>query len=291
MPKIIKNKKGLALVAAIMLIVFVSITVLRLSTFIVQWFKQLDTDQINNGCLYLAQAGIQDAIYKVRSSYLSPATTYGSFTTEQSADIDGAGGTYRRGVSTLSPTLAGAADLLMVNTATSTISTTTVTGARYQNATGTAFPITINKIKVEWVKTGTVVYFRQLKLNNTTVFTSAANNVSGYEADITDKTYNTAAFSTTANSVIFSATVASGLTSIDLTYTMTDGSSKKVRIYPASSSNQFSICSTGKVAGSNIYRTIKATYDLTTTATPAAANLTTAKIMDIEEIDAAVNSP
>ena len=72
---------------------------------------------------------------------------------------------------------------------------------------------------------------------------------------------------------------------------MSDGSSKKVRIYPASNSCQFSICSTGKVAGSNIYRTIKVTYDLTNTATPAASNLTTAKVVNVQEINAEVTSP
>ncbi len=284
------KNKGIALIAAIMLIVFVSASVLGLSVFIGGWIRQINSDLINTKCLYLAQAGAQDAIYEVRSSFLSPATTYGSFTTGLSTVATGE--TYRRGVSA-NTALAGAADFFMADVSTSTISTTTVTGAQYQKATSSATPVvTINQIKVEWVKTGSVVYFRQLKLNNVTVFTSAANNVSGYVATLSPAvTYSNTSFSTTANSVIFSATVASGLTSIDLTYIMSDGSSKKVRIYPASNSCQFSICSTGKVAGSNIYRTIKVTYDLTNTATPAASNLTTAKVVNVQEINAEVTSP
>ena len=279
------KNKGIALIAAIMLIVFVSASVLGLSVFIGGWIRQINSDLINTKCLYLAQAGAQDAIYEVRSSFLSPATTYGSFTTGLSTVATNE--TYRRGVSA-NTALAGAADFFMTDVSTSTISTTTVTGAQYQKATSSATPVvTIAQMKIEWVKTGGVVYFRQLKLNNVTVFTSAANNVSGYTAVLTTPTtYSTTNFSTLANSVIFSATVASGLTSLDVTYIMTDGSSKKVRLYPASNSCQFSISSTGKVAGSNIYRTIKATYDLMPT-----TYATTSKVVDIDEINTEITSP
>lgn len=283
------KNKGIALIAAIMLIVFVSIAVLGLSVFIGGWIRQINSDLINTKCLYLAQAGVQDAIYEVRSSFLSPATTYGSFTTGLSTVATGE--TYRRGVSA-NTALAGAADFLMVDTSTSTISTATITGAQYQKATSSATPVvTITKMKIEWVKTGTARFFRQIALNNVTVYTSAANNVSGFNAVLsTPVTYSNTSFSTLANNIVFSGSM-SGLTWLDVTYTMSDGSSKKVRLYPATNSCQFSISSTGKVAGSNIYRTIKVTYDLTNTATPAAANLTTAKVVNVQEIDAEVTSP
>jgi hypothetical protein len=133
----IKKNKGIALVAAIMLIVFISIVVLGLTTFIVQWFSQLNADQINSKCLYLAQAGIQDAIYKVRSTYLNPSTTYGTYTTGLST-VD-TGETYRRG--------GAAADFLMVNTVTSTLSSATISDARYQKATSSALPaMTIDRM-------------------------------------------------------------------------------------------------------------------------------------------------
>lgn len=220
----------------------------------------------------------------MRSTYLNPSTTYGSYTTGLSTVATGE--TYRRGVSSANTALAGAVDFLMVNTVTSTISTATITGARYQKATSSASPVvTIDKMKIEWVKTATPRYFRQIALNGVTVFTSAANNVSGFVADITNTTYSTTSFSTLANNIVFSGAM-TGLTWLDVTYTMTDGSTKKVRLYPASNSCKFSISSTGKVAGSNIYRTIKATYDLMPT-----TYATTSKIVDIDEINTEITSP
>lgn len=280
----IKKRKGLVLIAAIMLIVFVSIAVLGLAVFIVQWFKQLSTDQIRAKCLYLAQAGIQDAIYRVRSTYLKPGTTYGSYATGLTpVDI---GETYCRGVSFPNPALAGAADFLMVNTVTSILAGAAVSGAKYQKATSSALPVvTIDRMIIEWVKTGAVRYLRQITLNGVNVFTSVANNVSGYNADITNTTYSTTNYSVLTNSLTFSGSM-TGLTWLDVTYIMTDGSSKKVRLYPASNSCQFAVNSTGKVASSNIYRTIKATYDLMPT-----TYATTSRIVDIDEINAEVTPP
>jgi hypothetical protein len=277
----IKKNKGIALIAAIMLIVFISIAVLGLSVFIVGWIKQIDADLISTKCLYLAQAGIHDAIYKVRFTYLNPATTYGSYTTGLTT-VD-TGETFRRGDTAV---LSTAVDYLMVNTVTSTLSSATIRGARYQKATSSALPVvTIDRMIIEWAKTGTARYFRQIALNGSTVFTSAANNVSGYNADIANTTYSTTNFSTLTNSITFSGNM-SGLTWLDVTYIMTDGSSKKVRLYPASNSCQFTIKSTGKVTGSNIYRTIKATYDLMPT-----TYATTSKIVDIDEINNEITSP
>ena len=64
----IKKNKGIALIAAIMLIVFISTAVLGLSVFIVGWYKQIDTDEKEVRCIYNAQAGINYALYNYRVS-------------------------------------------------------------------------------------------------------------------------------------------------------------------------------------------------------------------------------
>ncbi len=64
-------------------------------------------------------------------------------------------------------------------------------------------------------------------------------------------------------------------TSISITFQMTDGSSKTVAVYPASANSAFTLKSTGKTTGSNIYRTTQIDY-----------NAISGKITNTDEISA-----
>lgn len=278
----IKKRKGLALIAAVMLVVFITMAVLGLSTFIVQWFLQLNADQINAKCLYLAQAGIQDAIYEIRSSYLNPATTYGSFTT--GLTTVNTGETYRRGGT--------AADFLLVNTAGAAWNAATfiLSGINVQKATSSAIPaVTIASVNVCWTRAGGPNRnIDRITIGGATWTGNLPSlNCPGRNADIADVTLNTSFIPVTlrwSNSIT--------LTDVIIQFNMTDGSTKTVDLWdgnlptPPPNNCLFTIKSTGKVSGSNIYRTIQADYNLKPTTYAAAS-----RIDNINEINTEITSP
>jgi len=271
----LKNKNGLALISAVMLIVFVSIAVLGLTTFIVQWFKQLDAEQINIKCLYLAQAGIQDAIYGVRSTYLNPSTTYGSYTTGLTT-VD-TGETFRRGGT--------AADFLMVNTAGATWASPTLSGIQLQKVTSSATPtVTITSINICWTRSSSANRTVNRVTIGSTNYTVSVSQAAcpGNLANITDRTLSNASF--VAFAIRWSGSIT--LTDVLVKFNMSDGSSKTVDLWTLNNSCQFTINSTGKVAGYDNYRTIKATYDLMPT-----TYSTTSRIVDVEEVNSEIASP
>ena len=271
-----KKQKGLALIAAIMLIVFVSIAVLGVTTFIVQWFQQLDTDQKSNKCLYLAQAGIHDAIYEVRSSY-NPSTTNGAFTLGL-ATVD-TGETYRRGGT--------AADLLMVDISSTSQNSQDLLGLEIQKATSSASPaVSISRMVVTWVKSGSARTLSSIRINGSNIpATISPSSTPATAIFSTPYTLNSTPTTITVNRLRFSGSM-SGLSSMSIQFVMSDSSTKTVAVYPALNSCQFTINSTGKVSGSNIYRTIKATYDLMPT-----TYSTTSRIVDVDEINTEITSP
>lgn len=271
------RKKGIALIAAIMLIAFISTAVLGLSVFIGGWIRQIEADLINTKCLYLAQAGIHDAIYKVRSTYLQPATTLGSYTTGLTT-VD-AGETYRRGGT--------AADFLMVSTAGAiwNSGTRTLSGIRLQKATSSALPtVTIDSVNICWTRSSS----SNRNVNRVTIGTTnytvnvAQSACPGGLANFTDRTLSNTSF--VAFALRWSNSIT--LTDVVVQFNMTDGSSKTVDLWTLNNSCQFTINSTGKVAGSNTYRTIQATYDLMPT-----TYATTSRIVDIDEINTEITSP
>lgn len=258
-----------------MLIVFVSIAVLRVTTFIVQWFNQLNTDQISAKCLYLAQAGIHDAIYEVRSTY-NGTTTFGSFTTGLSTvDVNE---TYRRGGT--------AADLLMVDTSATSLSSADILGIRLQKATSSALPaVTIASMNVCWTKSGTARNLTSIVINGTTVWTGtvASSACPGGNANITDVVLSSNFIPVTR--LRWSGAMA-GTTNVTVQFNMLDGSTKSVVVYPASNNCLFTVKSTGKVSGFNIYRTMQAFYNLMPT-----TYATTSRINDYDEINTEITSP
>lgn len=135
------NNKGLTLATSIILIVFASTAVLSVTTFIIERLSQAEMKHAGTKALYLARAGINQALYSYRTTgadaYFTPGTTIipeGSFTL---------GGTTSSGFDS---------DLLMVDTNSGSWSTTTydtiavrsqTTGSGTTNASTGTF--TVNK--------------------------------------------------------------------------------------------------------------------------------------------------
>ncbi|MDD5691273.1 MAG: hypothetical protein PHC37_06235 [Candidatus Omnitrophica bacterium] len=280
----IKNKKGLALIVVIMLIVFVAICVLGISTFIVQWLEQLNADQINAKCLYLAQAGVQSALYNVRNIYISTYNTLGYYATGLFT-VD-SGETYRLG--------GNAADFLMVYTSDTRAQGTEFLGLYIQNATNSALPVvSIDRMVVTWTISGggggghwwwgSSATLQSIRIGGWDRWTGNLNSPAN--ADFITNYTLTGTSAISVDRLRFSSSI-QNLSSMSIEFVMTDGSSKTVAVYPPSDTCQFTINSTGKVSGSSIYRTIRATYDLT----PLNFN-TDSKIVDIDEINTEITSP
>ena len=265
------KKKGIALVAAILLIIFVSTAVLGVTVFIVQWMSQLNAQRLRTKCLYLAQAGIQDAIYEVRSTY-NPTTTYGYYSLGLNT-VD-TGETFRRGGT--------AADLLMVDTSGALVSGTDLTGLKIQKATNSVPPaVTIASMVITWTQTGTTRTLSSIRIGGSRRWSGSASSPANINiTDVALTTTNTMAI----DRIRFSGNI--NLTGLTIQFVMTDGSSKTVICYPASNNCIFTIKSTGKVSGSNIYRTLQFVYNLTPT-----SYATTSRIDDYDEINTEITSP
>ena len=261
-------KKGVTLIETIMLIVFVSIAVLGVTVFIVQRFAELNTKVISNKCLYLAQAGVQDAIEQVRSRF-SPATTYGYY--PLGLTTVNTGETFRRGGT--------AADMLIVNSADAAASSSDIINIKIQEATNSATPaVILDQMVVTWTQTAT----RRLTAINIGGSDKWTGNLtSPATCNITNVTLGTGITPITRLRFNNSASV---ITSISIQFIMTDGSSKTVAVYPKNNNSVFTIKSTGKVSGSNIYRTQEVDYNLMNTTTSA-------RIDDYDEINTEIISP
>ncbi len=135
------NNKGFTLATSVILLVFASTAVLSVTTFIIERLSQTEMKHARAKALYLAQAGIHQAIYSYRTTganaYFTPGTTIipeGSFTL---------GGTTSSGFDS---------DLLMVDTnsgswATNTYDTIAVRSETTGNGTTNAADgtFTVNK--------------------------------------------------------------------------------------------------------------------------------------------------
>ncbi len=242
------NRKGIALIAAIMLIVFATIAVLGVVRFIAQRLYEQPTEAVFLQTIYLAQAGIHDAIYVFRNHNL---TANGYFTLGQT-NIDA------NNYFVLSAT---SANLLMVNTSASVLQSTNqrVGGWTIQNATNSN-TIIIASMTVSWSgvsgRTLSSIY-----LNNTAVW-NTGGGTSGNTFNITHFTLNTTPTSYSNNTLRFSGSM-TGAT-VNVTFTMTDGSSQALQIYPALSNNNFTVTSKGQTTGSTLSRSIQATYNAAT---------------------------
>ncbi|MDD5252698.1 MAG: hypothetical protein PHW44_02185 [Candidatus Omnitrophica bacterium] len=248
----IKNKKGLVLIAAIMLVVFVSITVLGLSTFIVGWYKQIYSAEIEERCIYNAMAGINYALYQYRKDATHNLTngTFNidgmNFTLSTVASGGGGGGTSSLVVNATGAYLGDNGRILQ--------------GVTIRNSS--ASPITINKIVVTWTGSNRMA---NIQLNGSTVWSGSA-----YSSPATVNISNTTIPANTTfpinliqfNNPIFNA-------NITLSFVMTGGiTTTACTAWPSQGSvciqsgTGLTIKSMGKTAGSNQYRSVQATYTI-----------------------------
>ena len=249
----------MALVAMVMLIVFVSIAVLGVSTFIIEGLRHAEGRRQNVAAAFLAQAGIHQSLYYYR---YRDQRGNGYFTKGQT-NIDAQN--FFKVDST-------AADTLMVRTNVATLSNVSgvprdLTGLRIQNATNSN-TITIDRIVVTWDNASLL---QQIHIAGTNYWTGSA--ASPVNADLSPNfTLNTTPTIYQINRLRFSASM-SGAT-VTLQFIMTDGTTRTLTAYPASNNNNFTVKAMGKTTLSNLYRTVKADY-----------NALTGKIFDDEEIN------
>ncbi|MFH1281377.1 MAG: hypothetical protein ABIH91_01480 [Candidatus Omnitrophota bacterium] len=258
---IIKNK-GIALIAAIMLIVFVSIVVLGLSTFIVQWYKQIDVEERRARCIYNAMAGVHYSLYQYRNN----ATLV-----NDTINID-ANNNFT--LSTVSIGGSGAAANLIIDATAAYLSSNRkdVLGITLTNTSLTT-AITLSQMVI-YIDTGTGTLDR-VDINGSSVWT--VNTLIGtipITLDMTDVIIP-------ANTMITVDTIrwvrSISATTVHWGFIMSDASATSTcTVYPApasSCSGSLTIQSMGKTTGSNQYRSVQAAY-----------NTATGNISDYDEI-------
>ena len=244
------NRRGIALVAAIMLMVFATIAVFGVVTFITERLRQLPIEETFLKAIYLARAGVDNAVYYFRFRDL---TGNGYFSLGQT-NIDAnnffvLGGT--------------AANLLMVDTFGSVVQSSNRSVAIWpmHNATDSE-TITITTMTVSWSGIPANRRLKEIWLGNTPTLVWSGSGTSGSVFNIADFTLDLAPAIYTANRLLFSHSIKNGV--VTVTFNMTDGSSRSLTLYPASNNYNFTINSMGKTVGSNIYRTITADYNART---------------------------
>ncbi len=248
------NRRGILLLASVMLLVFVSIVVVGTTVFIAQRLRQVNASRIRAACINLAQAGINQAVYLFRLRDLSGN---GYFSLGQT-NID---------ANNFFILTATGANLLMVNTSTAAFGTGRASrdllNLRIQNATNSQ-PITINRMTVSWSKSGPARNLRRIRIDGIIVWRGTAASGETINLDPIFPLSNTLPILIyPINFLRFSGSM-DGTTNVTIQFFMTDGSSKTVTVFPASPSNNFTVTSLGRTVGSNIVRTVRAEYNATT---------------------------
>lgn len=244
------NNKGLTLATSIILIVFASTAVLSVTTFIIQRLSQTEAKRARTKTIYLAQAGINNAIYFYRFRDI-PANGYFSL---GQTNVD-AGSYFVLG--------ATPADLLMVNTATAVLTNNSsrLRNVTIQNATNSN-TIVIDRMIVSWQGVPSTRRLTRMNINGRTLWTGTA--ASPANANLSPNfTLNTTPSSYPITELRFNGNM-TGAT-ISARFIMTDGSlTNTIQVYPASLNFNFTVKAAGKTTGSAIYRTIRADYNALT---------------------------
>lgn len=238
------DRKGITLFAVLMLVIFASFAVLGVTTFIIQMLSRSSFIRTQTQCIYLAQAGIHNAIYFFRFHGL---TGNGYFTLGQT-NIDS---------NNFFVVGADAGGLLIVDASNARLGNgrADLLGLTIQNATNSQ-AITIDRMIVTFSGGRRL---NQIRINGSIVFNRSGGVRSPANADIANYTLKPSA-RYNINFLHFNGNMAGSTISIQ--FVMTDGSTKTVAVYPAStSSNVVTMKSAGKTARSNIYRTIQADYN------------------------------
>lgn len=240
---VLKSNQGMVLAAAVMLIIFAAVAVTGVTVFVVQRLGQVGSEQEMIADVYLAQAGIEQAIYNYRFRDL---TANGYFSLGQTA-VD-ANHYYVLGGS--------AADLFMVDTTSAQLSgnSRSLLGLQIQNATNTRSS-TLDQMIVTWNTGGRLT---RIRIAGQTVWNG--NDFSPATALVRPRlTLDTIPTIYPINEIRFNSSVAGA--NIDVRFVMTDGSFKDVRVYPASNNFNVVISATGKTSRSRIFRTMRAVYN------------------------------
>lgn len=246
------DKKGIALIAVIMLITFISVAVLGTSAFIAQRLIGVNVQQRDMRCRYNAQAGLNYAIYQYRNS--------GTLYSGNDIAIDP--------LNSFSVSTAGsAASSLTVDATGSTLASSNrnLVGITLANSSS-ASAITIDRMIVTW--TGSSRTLQNIRINNSNVWNT---NVSSSPADL-DITDTAIAVGDTANLTRVRWNSSMTGRTITLQFVFTDGStSNACTVYPApgsacsgGASTTLTITSMGKTSGSGMYRSVQATYTVAT---------------------------
>lgn len=226
-----------------MLIIFLAIAVLGVTTFIIQRSAQTEVRKKRISCLNLAHAGVQQAAYFYRFRDL---TANGYFTLGQT-NIDS---------NNYFVLAALQGDLLMVNTSAAAISTRDLVGLTIQNATNSQ-TITIDRMVVTW---NNARQLSVIRINGSNVWNGTTSSPAN--ADITNFTLNTTPTIYPIDRLRFTGNMTGS--TITIQFIMTDGSSRTVAAFPASNNNIFTVNATGKTTGSNVANTITADYNALT---------------------------
>ncbi|MDD5356299.1 MAG: hypothetical protein PHY56_07175 [Candidatus Omnitrophica bacterium] len=262
----IRKRKGLVLVAAVMLVIFVSIAVLGLSVFIVSWYRQIDSAERQERCVYNASAGINYALYQYRNS---SSLTNNSFNIDASNSFT---------VSTVvEGGSSGAAAALVLNATNAHLGSNNRRLLQVTIRNSSSSPVTIDRMIVTWNISNRTM--SQIRINNSTVWSGSAS--SGQIVNINNTTIppNT---TLPINLIQFNSNMSSAI--ITLSFVMTDGNTTSAcTAWPAQGAvcvqlaTGLTIKSMGKTAGSNQYRSVQATY-----------NITSGNISDYDEINQVV---
>ena len=249
-----QNTRGITLFAALLLIIFVAVSVFGVSIFVVQSLSQNSIKQAQLKTVDLAEAGLHQAVYFYRFRDL---TGNGYFTTGQT-NLD---------ANNFFILTANMGDLLMTNTATAAVGgagNRDLLNLQIQNATNSQ-AITIDQMIVTW---NNAQLLTQILINGSNVWTG--NLASPVNTNITNFTLNTTPAIYSVNRLRFSGSMVGATISIQ--FIMTDASTRTLTVFPASNANNFIVNSSGRVTNSSIKRLIRAEY-----------NAQTGRIVDYEE--------
>lgn len=244
------GQRGIALVAAVMLIVFASVAVLGIVVFIAQRFRQYSVEEVFSKTIYLAQAGLNYSVYQYRAN---------SQLFSGQVNLDASNYFV---VSTTSGAQASSAIVVDATDAYLGANNRRLLGVTVGNSS--AVPITIDRMIVTWSISNRTM--SQIRINGSTVWSGSATS-SPANVDITNTTIP--AYTTYPIDLIqFNSTMFAAI--ITLQFVMTDSTTTSAcTAYPRQGSvctqnNTLAIKSMGKITGSNIYRTIQAIYDVVT---------------------------
>jgi len=301
------SKEGWLLVTLIILLGIVILAFGGVTLLLTEHFRSVSLRQNQTRAIYLAQAGVMQAIYDVKRmtasvggvSFLDPATSQ-----EYVVDAGPAAGTSDDDIFTLGGL---AADFFLVNMK-GTISVNqanlcslsnrdrfrgwSITNVLSSAGSPLGIPITVDKVRVNWNNPLASDRVLRIDLNNTTVYSNCTgalvgdvNLDNGGDADITNTTINPRQIWPAGNQdrIWFNTTYGANFltlkTSVDLIFTMTDGSIRRSH-YEATVANRsadVTLKSVGEVRKGAfpfvMWRRLQAEYRFSGTALTSAGNI------------------